>query len=101
MTLDPNRHAKRSLQRFLMASYLYYHEITSIMDDTEYDKLARYLLDNWDAWQDHQHAYLVTKDDLRAGTLYAIGRDDYPQMVVQASQLWARKHFMETEVDNK
>lgn len=90
--LTPNQ----CLQAYLMASYLYYIRFTSVIEDTEYDKLAKRLLKDFDKVE-HQHKYLVTEDDLRAGTLYSLKDSDYPTMIRMASEMWAREHFQETE----
>ena len=93
------KQSHKDLQKFLMCSYQYYHRYNSLISDTEYDMLAKSLLKNYDEWQDHIHSYLVTKDDLKAGTLFAIRRENYPQMVIQASEMWAREDFYK-EVEN-
>lgn len=80
-----------------MCSYGYYHKYTSLIEDSEYDSLARELLDHYSEWQDHQHSYLVSKDDLKAGTMYALRREEYPQVVRQAFMIWAEEKFFEEE----
>lgn len=77
------------LQHFLMASFLYYCKDISILQDTEYDALAKELLANWDDF-DHQHKYLVTKEDLLAGSLYNLREEKYPLMVVSSAWTWLR-----------
>lgn len=81
-----------------MCSYQYYHRFTSLIEDAEYDYLAKYLLEHFDKWQDHQHNYLITKDDLKAGTMYALKRGDYPEMIIQASEMWSREKIYEEVV---
>lgn len=76
------------LQKFLMASYLYYQLHISVIQDEEFDDLCRELLPLWDTFE-HQHKYLVTKDDLESGTGYAI--KEYPLMVQGAALVWARQ----------
>lgn len=78
---------KQSLQKYLMASYAYYIRHTSVMPDSEYDELAKYLLKHWHAFE-HQHKHLVSEDDLRAGTLYALGSDKYPLIIQAAAEMW-------------
>ena len=68
------------LQRYLVASYGYYILGVSVMDDCEYDQLARTLLERWDDFE-HMHKHLVTRGDLEAGTLYRLSEDKYPGMV--------------------
>jgi len=73
--------------KFLAASWLYYimNEETPWRDSL-YDMWARDLLDHWEEW-DHKLKHLITKDDLRAGTLYAL--TDYPQGVKDYARDWA------------
>ena len=87
------------LQKFLMCSYAYYLRYTSLIEDTEYDKIARRLHDHWDEFE-HQHKHLVDRDDLKAGTLYKMRYDDYPEMVKQAAEIWMREKFQEDHVRN-
>jgi hypothetical protein len=74
--------------KFLAASYLYY-----IMDeetpwrDSLYDMWARDLLDHWEEW-DHAHKRLISQDDLRAGTLYALKETEYPPGVIKFAKEW-------------
>lgn len=84
------KQSHKDLQRYLMASYLYYCRMESIMPDTEYDKIAKELLGNYDDWQDHIHSYLVDKEDLEAGTLYKLKAKDYPALVRAAAETWMR-----------
>ena len=76
----------RVLQIYLMASYLYYHLSKSVMEDEQYDKLARILKNHWTEFE-HQHKHLVTLSDLEAGTLYGLKASDYPGMVVGGALL--------------
>lgn len=90
MNPETNAACQKVLQRYLMASYCYYILHKSPITDEEYDQLAKVLLKYWDQFE-HQHKHLVTKDDLDAGTLYALRRDDYPLMVQNAAELWSSK----------
>ena len=85
------KQSHKDLQRYLMASFLYYCRMETIMPDTEYDYLAKTLLSSYDDWQDHQHAYLVEKGDLEAGTLYRIKAEHYPKIVRMAADMWMRE----------
>lgn len=78
---------KRTLHKFLMASYLYYHRYESVVPDTEYDQMARDLLGGWDNFE-HQHKHLLSKESLAAGTLFNLREEDYPGMVVGGALLW-------------
>jgi hypothetical protein len=72
------------LHHYLMSSYLYYICNQSYLIDNEYDQLAKDLLMGWDAFE-HPHKYLVTKEDLEAGTLYRLNESDYPNIVKSAA----------------
>ena len=76
----------RLLQKYLMASYIYYILHRSVMPDEEFDQMAKDLLQNWDTFE-HQHKSLVTLADLEAGTLYSLSEKNYPGMVVGAALL--------------
>ena len=83
------KHLKKALQKYLMASYLYYIRYQSVMPDAEYDQLAKDLLEGYDDFE-HQHKHLVSKEDLKAGTLFALKEDHYPTMVKAAADIWLR-----------
>lgn len=51
-----------------------------LIEDEEYDSICRRLLANWDKFH-HRHKYLVTEDDLKCGTGYAIDWSKCPQIV--------------------
>ena len=86
------KESHKALQKYLMCSYQYYIRYTSLIPDTEYDKLAKYLLENYEDWQGHQHAHLISKGDLEAGTLFTLRQGDYPEMVKQGSEIWEGKN---------
>lgn len=81
---------KQALQKYLMASYLYYIRYQSVMPDSEYDALAKQLLEQWDTF-DHAHKFLVTPEDLKAGTLYSLKDEQYPMIVKCAADIWLRE----------
>jgi len=82
---------KQALQKYLMASYLYYIRYQSVMPDSEYDEMAKVLLEQWDMFE-HQHKHLVTPEDLKAGTLFRLRDEDYPLIVKCAADMWLREH---------
>ena len=90
MNPEVNLACGKLLQKFLMASYLYYQTSRSPIPDEEYDHICQLLLKYWGEFE-HQHKHLVTKEDLEAGTLYALPLDKYPLMVRNAAELWARE----------
>lgn len=77
-------HINRLVPFYLMSSYLYYKEDKQVLTDEDFDKLAKRLLDNWDSVE-HIHKHLISKEDLQAGTGYAI---QYSQRVINAAKNW-------------
>jgi hypothetical protein len=65
--------------QYLLSSYLYYVEGRSVLTDSEFDAL-----DRWDE-VDHRHKHLTSREDLEAGTGYAI---QYPSIVIGAARHW-------------
>ena len=86
------KQSHKDLQLLLMCSVAYYHRFESLIEDHEYDAIAKSLLKSWDDWQDHQHAYLVTKEDLAAGTMCSKDYKDYPNMVLAATEMRIRQN---------
>ena len=56
---------------YLMLSYLYYEQNVSLIDDAEFDKLCKTLLEKLDNLN-HMHKHLDSKESLTAGTGYDI-----------------------------
>ena len=77
-------HINRLVPFYLMSSYLYYKEDRQVLTDEDFDKLAKRLLDNWDKVE-HMHKHLISKEDLQAGTGYAI---QYTQRIINAAKNW-------------
>lgn len=80
-------HIPNPVHRYMMAAYAYYEKYESLMEDHEFDALARKLLDEYDYWGKHPHC--PTEDDLRAGTYLG----EYPQIVVIATDMYLRQVF--------
>ena len=74
---------------YLMSSYLYYKEDKAVLLDSEFDLVCQRLLDEWDNIV-HWHKELINKDDLSAGTGYAIG--EYPNRVKYAALSFYSKY---------
>lgn len=70
---------------FLMCSYLYYELDISPIPDEQFDRMAKRLLNLWDTVE-HRHKHLITREDLAAGTGFAI--KDYPTIVQFAAIRW-------------
>lgn len=76
------------LQHYLMCSYLYYCTTkTSPLSDEIFDKLGRYLLDNYEEIE-HIHKHLVSLEDLECGTLFRLQEKDYPLIVKNCAMQW-------------
>lgn len=73
--------------RFLMSSYLYYYEDKQVISDAEFDEICKNLLAGWEDF-DHPHKHLITKEDLAAGTGFAIKK--YPLIVISSALCWHR-----------
>ena len=56
---------------YLMSSYLYYVEDKQVLSDHDYDNITKRLLNEWNEVK-HYHKHLISIDDLKAGTGYAI-----------------------------
>ena len=70
-----------------MCAYAYYELDQPLISDTEFDMLAKEILDNWDNIE-HMHKYLLTKDMLVAGTYLG----EYPNMVKGAVGNYIREN---------
>lgn len=82
----------------LMASYLYYHHDIGLLSDGYYDELCRTMLTTWDLLQ-HEHKRLIKVEDLKAGSLYALKPEDYPQRLKYATRFLVREEWgIEIEV---
>lgn len=71
---------------WLEAGYEYYVDpplyTLPIMSDYDYDRLSRELLDTFDDWN-HPLKYLVSEDDLRKGSGFAIKWADWLEYKAQ------------------
>jgi len=66
---------------YFMMAYAYYVEDEPIGSDHLFDVLCRYLLQEFDNLHDHKHRYLLTKENLRAGTYLG----EYPDHIKYAT----------------
>lgn len=82
------KNKKSMIGWLLMASWLYYHKpnMEPILGDTTFDKAAKWLYEHFDE-VDHKYKSLITKDDLKAGSLYSIGSYDYPLPIIHIAEL--------------
>lgn len=65
---------------WMLSSYAYYCRYDSIMSDTAFDKMSKFMLDNYDSLE-HNHKHLITKGMLVAGSGYNLKAEDYPLIV--------------------
>lgn len=79
---------------YLSAAYAYYHLDEPFLSDADFDKMAKILLENYDTVV-HRHKYLITKEDLQAGSLL-LSEDDYPTIVKSAT-----RHLLTLKQDPK
>jgi len=82
------------VEAFLIHSYLYYELDENIIVDTEYDLLAKRLLDNWEAIE-HEYKHLIIEDDLRCGSGFNIS---IPKPLKQKARLMLEDHKATREV---
>ena len=61
---------------YLIHSYLYYVQHTSIIEDEDFDRLCKTLHDEYDNIT-HHHKHLIDKESLLAGTGYAVEYKEY------------------------
>jgi len=80
--------------RYLVHSYIYYHLDNSVIADSEYDQMAKYILEHYDEL-DHPHKHLISKDALEAGTML-LREDEYPAIVRDTAKM-VKKGLIGTE----
>jgi NAD-dependent DNA ligase len=76
---------KNPIAKYLMCAFAYYQLDTNLIPDSEFDKLAKDILANYDNIE-HMHKYLVTKKDLDAGTYLG----EYPTIVRSATKQYIK-----------
>lgn len=69
-----------ALSIWLIASYCYYRKDFSILSDSVYDNMAKWMHDNWDNIE-HVNKDLVDKGMLKAGSAFNISEASYPTRV--------------------
>lgn len=85
---------KNPVAKYLMCAYAYYVEDSPLISDAEFDELAKFILENYDAI-DHPHKGRLTKHDLKAGTFLG----NYPPMVIGAVYSYREKNGLQIEKD--
>jgi hypothetical protein len=79
-----------SVPWFLMTSWLYYTKHVSIISDEAFDWLCKTMHDRWDEIT-HRHKQYITKEDVAAGTGYAINWKIVPEIVFGAATQLAER----------
>ena len=77
---------RNPIAKYLMCAYAYYEQDDPLISDQEFDELAKFILENYDAI-DHPHKHLVTKDNLEAVTYLG----EYPNMVIGAVKSYRKE----------
>lgn len=79
----------KSVYFWLLASscvYYLFPSKTSLLSDECFDKICKWLLDNYESCPKHSKlAHLVTKENLIAGSFYNIRDTEYPLWLVRMS----------------
>ena len=79
----------------LTAGYLYHFYNRSFLDDETFDKMCKYVYDNYETLE-HPHKHLFTKEDMANGSLFHLKEQDYPNIVRVNAQMWLserEKHY--------
>lgn len=71
----------------LTAAYLYHFYNRSFLDDVTFDKMCKFVYDNYEALE-HPHKHLFTKEDMANGSLFHLKEDDYPTIVKTNAKMW-------------
>ncbi len=74
-----------SVEWFLMASYVYYLKYSQIMPDYTFDKMCRWMLNNWESIK-HPYKSLIDEEDLSCGSGYGIREDQYPKELKERAE---------------
>ena len=72
------------IPHYLIHSYLYYRLDVNMLEDSEYDELARRVFNEWDGL-DHLHKFLIHKDALLSGGSYIA----FPLRVAECAKMFA------------
>lgn len=75
---------------YLTTSYCYYRLDYSVISDELYDEICKTLDEKWDEIE-HEHKYLIDREQLRAGTGYALPFDQFPNRIIGAAQSLLRE----------
>jgi len=76
--------AELLIPHYLIHSYLYYRLDVNLLEDSEYDQLARRIFNEWDNLT-HRHKFLIHKDALLSGGSYIT----FPSVVAGTAKMFA------------
>lgn len=79
MNGNMRRNINMSVPYYIMAAYAYYKEDDPIISDTTFDKMAQFILENYDAIT-HPHKIYLDRETLEAGTYLG----EYPRLAVDS-----------------
>lgn len=77
---------------WLVSSYCYYIRHESLMSDEAFDKMSKWVLDNYDLLE-HNHKHLITKEMLEAGSGYNLGESDYPTVIKVSAEIFIKNLY--------
>lgn len=77
---------------WLVSSYCYYIRHESLMSDQAFDKMSKWMLDNYDSLE-HNHKHLITKEMLEAGSGYNLNENDYPLIVKVTAEIFIKNLY--------
>ena len=61
------------------SSYMYYHRYESLLSDTCFDNMCKYVLTEFDNLEHTLYSELIDKESMEAGSLYKLSEADYPE----------------------
>lgn len=93
------RNPKLATANYLIHSYLYYVHDNPIIEDSEYDALCKFVVNNFDKCQQHVHGSYLDLDAVKAGSAYHIKPNEYPLRVRSAAERLNPKIKILTEID--
>lgn len=79
MDKNMRKNINMAIPYYIMAAYAYYKEDEPIISDSTFDKLATFILENYDAIT-HSHKTYLDRDTLEAGTYLG----EYPRLAIDA-----------------
>ena len=94
-----------AIRIWLMASYIYYlrPDLDSFITDSEFDTITQILIDNYEVLTTYETfsngetkkmSDLITLDDLRAGTGFALREHEYPSITKNAATMIVKDKFL-------